>query len=90
MVHAHRTTLNKLVEVMLEKETLDAVEVTAILGPRPIDPTILRPEDAEHQSSPPRPAGPGYQTPLNSGWQSSSARLGESNLADRMSNTTRQ
>jgi cell division protease FtsH len=49
VVHAHRPALDKLVEALLEKETLDAVEVTAILGPRPVDPTILRPETPEHQ-----------------------------------------
>jgi cell division protease FtsH len=48
MVHTHREALNKLVEALLEKETLDAVEVTDILGPRPVDPTILRPETPEH------------------------------------------
>jgi cell division protease FtsH len=49
MVDTHRTALGQLVEALLEKETLDAVEVTEILGPRPVDPTILRPETAEHQ-----------------------------------------
>jgi cell division protease FtsH len=48
-VDTHRQLLDKLVESLLEKETLDAVEVTAILGPRPVDPTILRPETPEHQ-----------------------------------------
>ncbi|MCC6790207.1 MAG: ATP-dependent zinc metalloprotease FtsH [Thermomicrobiales bacterium] len=49
MVDSHRKALDLLVEALLEKETLDAVEVTEILGPRPIDPTILRPETPEHQ-----------------------------------------
>ena len=49
MVNSHRTSLSKLVEALLEKETLDAVEVTDLLGPRPVDPTILRPETPEHQ-----------------------------------------
>ena len=46
MVNTHRPALDKLVEALLEKETLDAVEVTEIFGPRPVDPTILRPETA--------------------------------------------
>ena len=57
MVHAHREDLNKLVEAMLEKETLDAIEVTAILGPRPIDPTILRPQIGEQPIIIAAPAG---------------------------------
>ena len=47
MVQHHRPALGKLVEALLEKETLDAAEVTAIFGPRPEDPTILRPESGE-------------------------------------------
>jgi cell division protease FtsH len=49
LVDTHRKALDSLVEALLEKETLDAVEVTEILGPRPVDPTILRPETPEHQ-----------------------------------------
>jgi cell division protease FtsH len=48
MVQQHREHLDKLVEALLEKETLDAVEVTALLGPRPVDPTMLKPEATEH------------------------------------------
>ena len=39
IVNEHRKDLDNLVDALLEKETLDAVEVTEILGPRPIDPT---------------------------------------------------
>jgi cell division protease FtsH len=49
MVNKHKPDLDKLVEALLEKETLDAVEVTELLGPRPVDPSILRPETPEHQ-----------------------------------------
>ncbi len=48
-INTHRKYLDLLVEGLLEKETLDAVEVTELLGPRPVDPTILRPETPEHQ-----------------------------------------
>lgn len=43
LVNSRRTELHKLVDALLEKETLDAVEVTRILGPRPEDPTLIRP-----------------------------------------------
>ncbi|MGE3797475.1 MAG: cell division protein FtsH, partial [Thermomicrobiales bacterium] len=38
MITAHRDKLDALVARLLEKETLDASEVLAILGPRPDDP----------------------------------------------------
>jgi cell division protease FtsH len=38
LVGEKRQQLEQLVEALLEKETLDAAEVTAILGPRPADP----------------------------------------------------
>ena len=38
MITAHRDRLDVLVAELLEKETLDAAEVLAILGPRPEDP----------------------------------------------------
>ena len=38
VVRANTDKLEKLVTVLLEKETLDAVEVTEILGPRPANP----------------------------------------------------
>jgi len=36
VIRANRAKLDRLVTALLEKETLDAVEVTEILGPRPI------------------------------------------------------
>ncbi len=38
MIELHREKLDALVSLLLEKETLDASEVTAVLGPRPTDP----------------------------------------------------
>ena len=49
MIRKNTDKLEKLVQALLEKETLDAVEVTEILGPRP---TLGRPE-AEVTMPPP-------------------------------------
>jgi cell division protease FtsH len=42
-IKANRKNLDNLVQALLEKETLDAVEVNRILGPRPEDPSLIRP-----------------------------------------------
>jgi cell division protease FtsH len=39
LIVAKREQLHALVTALLDKETLDAAEVMAILGPRPVDPT---------------------------------------------------
>ncbi|MGI8475069.1 MAG: ATP-dependent zinc metalloprotease FtsH [Thermomicrobiales bacterium] len=43
LVRGRREQLHSLVMALLEKETLDAVEVTALLGPRPVNPELIRP-----------------------------------------------
>ncbi len=43
MVKERRGQLHLLVDALLEKETLDAVEVQRLLGPRPEDPSLIRP-----------------------------------------------
>src|SRR6476659_6985266 len=49
LIGANKPKLEKLVAALLEKETLDAVEVTEILGPRP----QLSPREAEIMVPPP-------------------------------------
>jgi cell division protease FtsH len=49
LIEANKPKLEKLVAALLEKETLDAVEVTDILGPRP----QLSPREAEIMVPPP-------------------------------------
>ena len=47
LVRTRRNQLHQLVEALLEKETLDAVEVTRLLGPRPEDPSLIRPSQPQ-------------------------------------------
>ena len=62
-IEANKPKLEKLVVALLEKETLDAVEVTEILGPRP----QLSPREAEIMVPPPVAEQPLIGEPISTG-----------------------
>jgi cell division protease FtsH len=63
LIEANKGKLDKLVAALLEKETLDAVEVTDILGPRP----QLSPREAEIMVPPPVAEPPLIGEPISTG-----------------------
>src|SRR5690606_14948924 len=63
LLRANRLKLDKLVSALLEKETLDAVEVTEILGPRPAGPK----SEAEVMVPPPASSPPLIGEPVSTG-----------------------
>ncbi len=63
LIGANKPKLEKLVTALLEKETLDAVEVTEILGPRP----QLSPREAEVMVPPPVAEPPLIGEPISTG-----------------------
>ena len=63
LIEANKPKLEKLVNALLEKETLDAVEVTDILGPRP----QMSREEAEVTVPPPTATPPLIGEPVSTG-----------------------
>jgi hypothetical protein len=61
LIEANKPKLEKLVTALMEKETLDAVEVTDILGPRP----KLTPREAEVLVPPPTTSPPLIGEPVS-------------------------